>query len=102
MTTELEFDEIDRLTMIPDRSYDDPDKTTLIPMWEGGGEKESFKITLIELDPAHFPPGTRVVIETPICPKCGWASDYDPLSQKVICAPNCIFDWITWGQENYG
>ena len=43
------------------------------------------------LDPATFPPGTKIAITVPVCPECE-----DPVECCV-----CGFDWKTWAEEQY-
>jgi hypothetical protein len=49
----------------------------------------------IELMAEHFPPGTKITIEEPECPKC---------HQVVgLCRQDemCDFDWDQWVLEQY-
>ncbi len=68
------------------------------PRWEayadGDMDSDTFK-TPIQLCCESFPPGTKVTVSVPCCPKCG--------QQVEICRADddCHFDWDKWVQEQY-
>lgn len=70
------------------------------PRWVADVEKEG-KTEIdgcIELDPSTFPPGTKILIQVPLCPTC--QLDADCSNGGGIC--DCGFDWNRWTEEQYG
>lgn len=65
-----------------------------IPGWstyfDGDKEGEDFLKTL-GLKAKHFPPGTKVVISVPCCPKC----------EETCEMCDCGFDWHEWADIEY-
>jgi len=49
----------------------------------------------LELDPGTFPPGTKLTVSVPICPKCEMDCE--------LCAEDddCDFDWEEWAAVEY-
>lgn len=52
----------------------------------------------IELNPATFPPGTKITIKVPDCPECGESSDMHKFPPGSC---TCGFDWKQWTYEQY-
>lgn len=82
--------------------------------WNGycEGDKEGGEFPdSLELSPAGFPPGTRVSVEVPVCPKCGESADtrtnvgppgengVPPVSFDRYC--DCGFDWEKWQADRW-
>lgn len=67
-----------------------------IPMWEGfdEGDMESGTEKVITLYAKHVPPGTKIVISEPECPKCHQVPDMCKFS-------DCDFDWKQWADNEY-
>lgn len=51
----------------------------------------------IELSPATFPPGTKVVISVPVCPSC-----HEPNHNTGFQDCDCGFSWESWARDRYG
>lgn len=68
------------------------------------GKEEDGETLKITLDARQMPPGSRVTIEVPCCPKCGEPADIlvDPL-KRFRKWPNCRcgFSWRKWVEENF-
>lgn len=71
------------------------------PMWEGSADGDMGSDTdksPIILKPSDFPPGTKVVVSEPLCPKCGECFE----NCMVRGRPgDCDFDWKNWAEEQY-
>jgi hypothetical protein len=81
------------------------------------GDEEDGETLKLEMDARLWPPGTRVTIEVPACPKCGEPSDFaaktrlrkdsEGVYQSVEIRhrkwPNCRcgFSWRKWVEENF-
>ena len=88
--------------------YDGKSCDKLRPRWmteyPKEGKEEDGEILKLEIDAKSMPPGSRITIEVPCCPKCG-----DPADMSVdYCAkhkewPNCRcgFSWKKWTYDNY-
>ena len=74
-----------------------------IPQWWGyfvGDKQDDTVKEPIILSPENFPPGTKVTIEEPICPKCG--EIYTNCMVRGYNMPTeCDFDWVKWTEEQY-
>jgi hypothetical protein len=73
----------------------------IIPQWYlyVEGDKDGMFVDddgegRICFNPKGFAPGTRIVIEEPVCPKCGYG-------RSVCQAEGCDFDWDVWVQNEY-
>lgn len=93
----MEYQEIMWAEMKPD-VYAGDNFDQIEPLWEayscGDMESDTFD-SPIELCCKTFPPGTKVTISVPCCPKCG---------QRVeICKIDeyCGFDWDEWTRTEY-
>jgi hypothetical protein len=74
--------------------YDGPNCDQHRLYWDGyaDGDKDGGPIgTTLTLEAATFPPGTKIRISVPICPKCGETSE--------TC--ECGFDWKQWAENKY-
>lgn len=77
--------------------YDGPNCDRHRKVWKGycAGDKEGGEIgQTITLNTDLFPPGTKVVVSVPICPKCHMGADFCTES-------GCDFDWHAWAEEQY-
>ena len=79
----------------------------LNPQWvtdypKHGTEVEGETLTL-ELEAINLPPGARVAIEIPVCPKCGDPADMNEPKRKQRRWPRCGcgFSWAKWAQGQY-
>ena len=75
--------------------YGGPSCDKHIPGWtvHFDDDMDSEKgLPCLELAAKHFPPGTRVIVETPVCPKCEIIQE--------LC--ECGFDWKEWADCEFG
>lgn len=88
--------------------YDGKSCDQLRPRWMTSypkeGKEEDGEILKLEIDAKSMPPGSRVVIEVPCCPKCGDPADtfvdcLDKYSEWPDC--ECGFSWKNWSIEKY-
>lgn len=57
---------------------------------------------LITLGAEHFPPGSTVVVNIPLCPRCEESADAalnHETGQMRKCT--CGFDWVAWAEINF-
>jgi hypothetical protein len=73
-----------------------------IPRWNcyADGDKQDNTVTEpVKFNPKDFPPGTKIVISEPLCPKC------DEVYENCIgCRKEddgCDFDWKEWTENQY-
>lgn len=59
------------------------------------GDMQQEWVDIISLDSSSFPPGTKIIIQIPECPKCG--SDIETCKNDDFCD----FDWNLWVMEKY-
>lgn len=73
--------------------YDGPKCDQVRPQWhcEAEGDMDSTEEESIDLDAAVFPPGTKIEISVPCCPKC---------TQIQECC-DCGFAWDAWRDNEY-
>jgi hypothetical protein len=78
------------------------------PRWEcyAAGDMESEDgLKTISLAARTFPPGTRVVVQEPVCPQCGETRSikYPPPKRGPLFDDKCDcgFDWKAWTLEQY-
>lgn len=73
----------------------------IVPQWElhvvdeRGGDVEKS----VTLDAKHFPPGTRITIEEPLCPECKSPREISRVENDTHVYEdecNCGFDWQSW------
>lgn len=71
------------------------------PAWNGYAVgdmgDETFKEPIV-FEAEDYPPGTRVIVESPICPKCHEV--YENCMARGGSFP-CDFDWRNWVEEQY-
>jgi hypothetical protein len=68
------------------------------PEWHGhfDGDMDGGKIgKRITLDVSQFRPGTRVLIQEPVCPRC------DATREMCELDKGCDFNWRAWDEEQY-
>lgn len=88
--------------------YGGDDCDIIVHTWNvyGEGDKEDADLSgEIVLNPRHFPPGTRVTIEQPVCPECGDPRFIDTTDPENPCFPSncdCGFDWDVWTRSRFG
>jgi len=67
------------------------------PRWNcfSEGDKDAVYLNVVELDAKTFPPGTRIIVREPECPRCNMIAE--------LCKSNtsCDFDWEKWTQEQF-
>ena len=69
------------------------------------GDEEDGETLKLEMPAGQWPPGTRVTIEIPCCPKCGDPSDikgFDGTKRKKWPNCHCGFSWRKWVEERFG
>lgn len=68
------------------------------------GDEEVGETLEVKLDACMMPPGSRVTIEVPVCPECGYPADMREPRGKRRKWPNCQcgFSWSKWAEANYG
>lgn len=65
--------------------------------WHGyfEGDKEGGKIGQeISLGADNFRPGTRIIIQEPVCPTCD-------VPRSLCESSECSFEWKQWDEEKY-
>ena len=94
----LEYRTIDAAEMKPDlyagESCDNYRPTWVVSIPKQGEERLSGNL---ELDPHHYPAGTRILIEVPVCPDCDLDAEYKDINGKCECG----FDWTAWANNQY-
>ncbi len=82
--------------MSPDL-YDGENCDQLLPRWHGfaEGDRDSDYLETLEFAAKHFPPGTKVLVLEPECPKCQQIPEF--------CRGDdaCDFDWDAWTADRY-
>lgn len=65
------------------------------------GDEEDGEILKLEMRATQYPPGTRVTIEVPCCPKCGDPADCNEPKEYGRTWPDCEcgFSWTNWVNE---
>ena len=75
------------------------------PQWSGAaeGDKNGYEYIdhTITLSAKTFPPGTRVSIHEPECPKCGQCRERNYPDDGFEARCDCGFDWDLWVQEQF-
>ena len=95
MSVELKYRPVMWAEMKPD-VYGGKKLDKHIPMWESwaDGDMESGTEKVVSLAAKHFPPGTKIVISEPECPKCHQVPEMCKHSE-------CDFDWKVWTENEY-
>lgn len=67
------------------------------------GDEEDGETLKIEIPAGSVPPGTRVIIQVPICPKCGDPADMNEPRRKQRRWPRCQcgFSWAKWADGQF-
>lgn len=108
----MEYREIMRAENAPD-VYDGPTCDGIRPRWMGSaegdqdGDDEVGRDGAILLAARTFPPGTKISIQSPLCPKChetphdmgDFRDDSGNWFTKWSCG--CDFDWREFTLDNY-
>lgn len=78
------------------------------PRWHcyADGDKDSDdQREPLKLDPRRFPPGTKITVEEPICPKCSEPRSIKHPQPKrgslFVDKCGCGFDWVEWTLNQY-
>lgn len=78
------------------------------PRWytyAAGDKQGGYEHDPLILDARGFPPGTKIVISEPVCPKCGDQREHIfPHPETGVAFVNkcdCGFDWDAWVLEQY-
>jgi len=95
----MEFTETERIRQEPD-VYSGPAFDQHRPRWitsfpKEGDEEVEGDVTFAAKD---FPPGTRIIIQEPLCPKC--RETYENCMVRNG-SDSCDFDWKQWVDEMY-
>ena len=82
--------------------YDEPVTFTLEWHAWGEGDKDGPGPVgdVITLQADHFPIGSKLTVEVPLCPECQWPAPV-PSIDGYKCY-GCEFDWQAWALEEYG
>ena len=93
---ELEYKEIMWAEMKPD-VYDGENCDQITPRWEcyADGDMDSDYFDEIKLHSKSFPPGTKISISVPCCPKCG------VIQELCKTDEGCDFNWEDWTFNEY-
>ena len=67
--------------------------------WCMGDKGDTDTEILLRLAAKHFPPGTKVTIEEPICPNCDELRMPTTTGHADKC--HCGFDWKQWTLDEY-
>ena len=86
----------------------------LRPRWWGyaEGDKEGDYTKNLQLASVTFPPGTKVVVHEPVCPKCGevptrslepqtFKTEDDDTVTEFHWSCGCDFDWRGFALDHY-
>ena len=72
------------------------------PLWKmfaaGDMDHDETSENLV-FDCTAFPPGTKITVEEPLCPKCG---EVFGNCQSPSAYDQCDFDWDEWTDSLYG
>lgn len=99
-------EEVARAEMQPD-VYAGPTCDRHRPRWwhVHWGDRDGDHEKVLKLDARHFPPGTVITIEEPLCPNCGehpQPKHPTPRSGSIYGEKcQCGFDWKNWVEEQY-
>lgn len=80
----------------------------IIPQWHcyAEGDKDSdHQRKPLRLEARRFPPGTKIIIEEPVCPTCSQmrSPKYPTPKRGPLFSPKCDcgFDWDNWTLEQF-
>ena len=100
--SDIDYVVTENYEMKPD-VYGGPKMDQHIPAWNGyvaGDKQDDTTRQPITFDPKDYPPGTKITVETPICPKCH--DVYENCMVRSEYTPNpCNFDWHDWAECQY-
>jgi hypothetical protein len=70
------------------------------------GDEEDGETLKLEIPARSMPPGSRVTIEVPVCPKCGDPADMNVGSGETPDFKEwpdcqCGFSWKKWAEDNF-
>lgn len=95
-------------TIRPD-CYGSPECDQVEPRWHcyADGDKDADEQREpLSLDASRFPPGTKIVVHEPVCPKCGEAREPNYKDGEYlpgfVSKCRCGFDWDEWTLSQYG
>jgi hypothetical protein len=107
MTKKVELRETMWAEMSPD-CYGGSNCDRIVPGWNAyadGDMEAEDGIATLRLAARTFPPGTRISISEPCCPKCGETRSaiYPTPKRGPLFADKCDcgFDWKAWTLDNY-
>ncbi len=87
--------------------YDGKTCDKLRPRWMTSypkeGDEEYGELLHIDLDARMMPPGTKVIIQIPVCPECGDPADMltPNKRRRKWCNCGCGFSWAKWAEQKY-
>lgn len=101
----MEFRETMRAQQAPD-VYDGPECNQHRPRWIGAAEGDKDGDgpigETLELAAKTFPPGTKVSVSEPVCPRCHEVPALMNLpGQSGQWECGCDFDWKNWAEEEF-
>ena len=73
-----------------------------IPQWWGyaaGDKQDDTGPERITFNPKNYPPGTKITVEVPVCPRCGEV--YKNCMVRGYGEDECDFNWKQWAEEQY-
>lgn len=98
----LDYVERQTFWMEPDHDEGRPRWMTSYPK---EGREEDGETLRLEIPAKCMPPGARVTIEVPCCPKCGDPADMNdpqkPEGTHPWPACDCGFNWQKWSEETH-
>jgi hypothetical protein len=92
---DMNYKEVMRGEMKPD-VYDGPECDSIKPYWYmyADGDMDGDYVEKILMQAKAFPPGTRIIVQEPCCPKCD-------MVRELCIADDCDFDWDAWTMDTY-
>ena len=84
--------------------YDGDECDQVKPQWYSemdGDMCPEEGLEVIDYAAIVFPPGTKITISVPCCPKCGTPSENISDCGGFIGGSACDFDWKNWMNEKY-
>lgn len=85
--------------------YDGRECDEVRPLWVGSAEGDKScpsavgdNTGLVSFNPAHYPAGTRILVQVPDCPDC---TEPAPSGQDVSDRCSCGFNWELWMESQY-
>jgi hypothetical protein len=106
MNKKIEYVERQTFRQEPD-CYDGKNCNLLRPRWMTSypkeGDEEDGETLILEIPAKTMPPGSRVTIEVPCCPKCGEPADFSEPKKLGREWPKCRcgFSWKKWTLDNF-